>query len=1031
MAAQWLGARPYPQERLNDAWTLAMGGHFHDLAAGTATPRAYEFAWNDDVIAMNQFAGVLESATEGVTAALDTQGPGVPLVIFNPLNIEREDVVEANVDFGRGATPKSVRVTAADGTPVPAQMVNGKVLFSAHVPSVGYAVYHAEPGAPAAAAAASALRVTQNELENSFYRVTLNADGDVASVFDKQAGRELLAAPARLAISEDNPSQWPAWNMDWEQEQAAPKSFVSGSASSPVKMRIVEEGPVRVAIEVTRETGGSRFVQTVRLAAGDAGKRVEFNNAIDWNTRGVNLKATFPLTASNEMATYNWGVGTIQRPTAEPKKFEVPSHQWVDLTDGSGEFGTTVLTDCKNGSDKPNDHTLRLTLLRTPGVRGGYPDEATQDIGHHDFVYGLSGHTGGWREAGTDWQAERLNAPLTAFQSTSHAGALGPSFSLVKVSNPRVRIMALKKAEDSDEVILRLVELDGKPQADVHVSFAAPVTAVRELTAQERPLAQSAMQSQLAAGALVTSFSAYQPRTFAVKLGAAPTSAAAVDSAPVPLQYGLATATEDGSKSGVGFDGKGDALPAAMLPEQIAFHGVTFHLGPAKTGAPNAVVATGQRLALPAGDYNRVYLLAASSDGDQKATFEVGNQKTDLQIENWGGFIGQWDDRTWSSTNTAHDNYGEMTGLRPGFIKRANVAWYSSHYHDASGKNVPYSYSYLFGYSMDLPAGAKMLKLPNDPKIRILAVSVAKENPEITPAQPLYDVLPSPNAGPADFTISAPAAASVSEGRTATTKVYVVGRGGFDGLVKLSASGLPAGVSATFNPAVTKAASTMTLSATGATVPAKSTITIAATASNVTHTATTALAVTPILKGTVPVDLSSVYNVSAIYKDGAKFAETASADNGGYAFPARALGTEQVGDEVVFKLGPSDAPDAVSGKTVPLPNGKFTSLRLLATAVEGNQRRQVFTVNYADGTSSSFTQTLSDWASAGEDHVPGQSSAVRVPYRVAGDGTTDANAFGLFAYRFTLDSTKEVRSLTLPANRDVLLFATTLVPAGQ
>jgi alpha-mannosidase len=106
----------------------------------------------------------------------------------------------------------------------------------------------------------------------------LNADGDVASIFDKEIGRELLSAPARLAISYDNPAQWPAWNMDWDQEQAAPKAVVSG----PAQIRVMEDGPVRVAAEVTRETAGSRFVQTVRLSAGDAGKRVEFAN--DWRT---------------------------------------------------------------------------------------------------------------------------------------------------------------------------------------------------------------------------------------------------------------------------------------------------------------------------------------------------------------------------------------------------------------------------------------------------------------------------------------------------------------------------------------------------------------------------------------------------------------------------------------------------------------------------------------------------------------------------------------------------------------------------
>src|SRR5208282_5194084 len=109
IAAEWLGGRPYPLQRLNDAWTLVLGGHFHDLAAGTATPKSYEFAWNDDVIAMNQFAGVLNNATEAVAAALDTQVKGVPLVVFNPLNIAREDLVEASVDFPEGM-PKIVHV---------------------------------------------------------------------------------------------------------------------------------------------------------------------------------------------------------------------------------------------------------------------------------------------------------------------------------------------------------------------------------------------------------------------------------------------------------------------------------------------------------------------------------------------------------------------------------------------------------------------------------------------------------------------------------------------------------------------------------------------------------------------------------------------------------------------------------------------------------------------------------------------------------------------------------------------------------
>ncbi|MGC9225301.1 MAG: glycoside hydrolase family 38 C-terminal domain-containing protein [Terracidiphilus sp.] len=1017
VAAAWLGARSYPIDRLNGAWTLAMGAHFHDLAAGTATPRAYEFAWNDDVIAMNQFAGVLKSATEGVTAGLNTQTHGIPVVVFNPLNIARQDIVEASIDFPNGA-PKAVYVVAPDGKQSPAQIANGKVIFEASVPSVGYAVYSVEPGA---VAGASELRVTGNDLENAHYRVRLNQDGDVASIFDKDIGRELLSAPARLAISYDNPKQWPAWNMDWDQEQAPPKSYVSG----PAKIRVVENGPVRVAIEVARETAGSRFVQTIRLAAGDAGRRVEFGNVIDWSTRESNLKATFPLTASNEMATYNWDVGTIERPTAQPNKFEVPSHQWIDLTDMSGTYGATILTDCKNGSDKPNDHTIRLTLIRTPGTSGGYPDQATQDIGHHEFVYGIAGHADGWRAAQTDWQAERLNAPLIAFESPKHSGALGHSFSLVRVNNPRIRIMALKRAEESDELVLRMVELDGKPQQDVQVSFASPVVSAREVNGQEQPIGPATVKD----GALVTSFGAYQPRTFALKLRPAPATVSAVRSTPVNLHYDLAAATNDGDASTDGFDGKGDALPAEMLPAQIAYHGVTFKLAPAKTGSPDAIVAQGQTIRLPEGDYNRVYLLAASDDGDRKAAFEVGGHKTELNIEDWGGFIGQWDDRVWSSPDAVHDHYGEMIGLKPGFIKRADLAWYSDHHHDAKGKNVAYSYSYLFGYAIDLPAGARTLKLPVDNGIRILAVSVAEENPYVKPVQPLYDVLPPSDAGSPDFTITAASSLSIPQGRSAVTSVFVMPRGNFNGAVALAASGLPAGVTATFEPATTKGFSKMTVTADGAAAPATVNITLTGTAGEVSHSATETVAVTPVLKDTLPVNLSSAYNVNAIYADGVKFAGANSLDSDGSSFSAQTLGRDQVGDEVVFHLGPPNAPDAVSSKTVDLPEGRYRSVTLLAAAVDGNQPAQTFVVNYTSGNPSTFSQSLHDWSSS--RNYQGESIAAELPYRATADGGQDSGPFYARAYSFALDSSRTVHSISLPANRNVVVLAVTLVPAAK
>jgi alpha-mannosidase len=752
IGAAWLGSRTYPQERLNNAWTLVMGGQFHDILPGTATPKAFQFSWNDDVIAMNQFAGVLTSASEGIASAMNTQTTGQAIVVYNPLNIEREDVVEASVPF----SAKAVRVVGPDGREVPAQVIGEedgatKLLFVAKAPSVGYAVYDVQQGR---AVTSSELKVSNSSLENRRYRVDLNADGDIARIFDKQLNRELLNAPLRLAIKNDTPAQWPAWNMDWTDQQKPPRTWVGGAA----QIRVVESGPVRVAVEVVRETEGSKFQQTVRLSAGDAGNRIEFGNVIDWKTGNANLKATFPLAASNSKATYNWDIGTIERGNNDERKFEVPSHQWFDLTDRSGTFGVTVLSDCKYGSDKPDDGTLRLTLLRTPGIgpRAGYADQATQDWGHHEFVYGLAAHAGDWRREQTDWQAQRLNQPLISFQSSKHPGRLGKTFSILRINNSRVRVLALKKAEDSDELIVRIVELDGRTAPDVRLTFAAPVIAAREVNGQELLVGSASIVK----GQLATSLGRFQPRTFAVKLAQPSLRLASPQSIPFNLPYDLAVANRDGERLKSGFDGEGFALPAEMLPRELAYAGIVFHLAPGDKA--NAVVPRGQEISVPPG-VRRLYVLAASAGDDQNVAFRVGSESVNVAIQSWSGFIGQWDNRQWKETKvvvqprtpppdipadiaaqlqrprTRIDPYGEMVGITPGFIKRAPVAWFASHRHTPAGTNEAYAYSYLFAYTIDVPANARTVTLPNNEYVRILAITGSNESTQVKPARPLYD----------------------------------------------------------------------------------------------------------------------------------------------------------------------------------------------------------------------------------------------------------------------------------------------------
>jgi alpha-mannosidase len=292
--------------------------------------------------------------------------------------------------------------------------------------------------------------------------------------------------------------------------------------------------------------------------------------------------------------------------------------------------------------------------------------------------------------------------------------------------------------------------MDGRPAKGVRVRMAAPVTSAREISGVELSVGDAAVTD----GALVADFAPFQVRSFALKIAAAPVKAAMPQSQPVVLPCDRIVAGRDGTRPKGGFDNEGRSLPAEMLPGEIPFAGITFQLAPSE--GPQAVTARGQSINLPAGQFTRLYILAASADGDLKVLFRIGNKIVDLTVQDWGGYIGQWDNRIWNTreepvpprpgapapapgAKPRMRTVMEYAGLTPGFIKPAPVAWFASHRHSADGDNEPYSYCYLFGYAIDLPSEAKTLTLPENDNIRILAVTLAKESEPVLPVQPLVD----------------------------------------------------------------------------------------------------------------------------------------------------------------------------------------------------------------------------------------------------------------------------------------------------
>lgn len=747
--ADWLqGGGTYPQERLTGAWQRFLWAQFHDVISGTAIPEAYTFVWNDELLALNEF-GSEETRAAGVLArALDTTSYGVPLVVYNPLSIAREDLVEATVNFTNGVPP-AVRVFDGKGVEVPSQMGTPAgnsvpVIFLADVPATGAAVYDVWAAANPCPIH-TGLSVSTSQLENSRYRVQLNTNGDVASIFDKRNNRELLGSPIRWDFLYDTGGS--AWQISYNSVAAPPIACLGG----PATVQVLEPGPARVSLAVIRHHAGSTFTERLRLGAGDAGDRLEWDLSVRWNTRNTLMKVEFPLAVSNPYATYDLGLGTIQRTNDTSSLYEVPAQQWADLTSADGSYGVTVMDDSKTGWDKPNNNTLRLTLFHDPLMGSSYPYQATNGFGTHRLSFAVMGHTNDWRAGGSSWVAARLNQPLQAFQTLPHGGFLGKSFCFLACDNSNVMVKALKKAENSPEIIVRLQELSGRAQT-AQLSFATPVLTARNVTGAEDPLSTLSPSG----GNLSVSLGAYQPMTLAITLAPPASLVDKPASAVVNLPFNVDAISTDGNRTDGNFDA-GYTYPAELMPPTIIRDGVTFQLGPTNDGAPNALACQGQTIALNAAGYDQLYFLAAAASDMTAATFTFnpGTNGATVTVPYFSGFIGQW--------------------CPPAVLTNQDVAWVCTHRHTGGGANDAYRFCYLFKFHISLPPNASSVVLPDAPNLRIFAMSLATNTtPETAPAGGPLDRKLSPwaNAGAAQ-TVNAAAT-------NGTATVTLTGAGSLD-----------------------------------------------------------------------------------------------------------------------------------------------------------------------------------------------------------------------------------------------------------
>jgi len=709
--ADLLCNHPYPLTELNEEWRRFIWHQFHDDLTGTSIPEAYIFSWNDEYIAQNKFMDLIDGAASSISTRLDTRVKGIPVMVYNPVASTRRDKVKAVI--GLDYTAASVRVFDPAGNEMPAQIdsiANGSayLTFNADVPPLSVTVFDVRFSRTRPAThAGKALKANGNCIENSIYRVTVNEHGDISSIIDKRYGQELVDSRRggfRLAMFEKNESYWwPAWEINKAVLDREPKDVTEHVAISSSC-----DGNAEAVLTVERCCGASRFTQRIRLTDGAADDRIDISNTIDWASGGTLLKAEFNTMPSAPKATYDLGLGQIARGNNTETAYEVPAQQWADLTDSN--YGITVMTDSKYGWDKPADNTIRLTLLHTP-VTGFEPIDYQnrQDFGRHEFTYSIRGHKAPLNSTRTAYAAECLNNPLIAYIVPKHAGSLGRHFSLLQTgdtdSSPLVK--AVKMAEEGNGYVVRLYQASGNASDKATLSFGRDLLDASTMNGIEEP------KDALATSG--SSLSIDMPRYSISTLGVHMAKDAGASTAPqiqITLPHNHEAFSINHFWHEADFDGKGNTYAAELISDTIVSNGIRF--GISRTpGRKHVTLCKGDTITLPPHkDADHLYILAAARDdngSDVPLTIGIDGKTYKLNIPHYAGIYGQW----------------KQTGFSETILRDTPLAHVGTHTHSAAKGDIPYEFTYIYRFKIDLPKNAVRLTLPDEQRIAIFAMTLA------------------------------------------------------------------------------------------------------------------------------------------------------------------------------------------------------------------------------------------------------------------------------------------------------------------
>jgi alpha-mannosidase len=545
--AEWADAvatllgSPSQAKRIEEAWEGVLFNQFHDIICGSQVDKVYVNVIDRFQASQALAAPCLERSLETIISEIDTQGDGVPIVLFNPLSWERDDMAECRVGFSEKDVFE-VEVRDSAGNRMASDLLaceryetggikRATVLFIArNVPALGYEVYRVLPSTtePPPSSLSSnqpsfiMADVHRDVIENEQYRVEIDAwNGAIRSLYHKATDWEVIPADrpfGNTIVKElDNGNFWEynghckgdalfpvnrAHPLPAEGDRRAAFSHHYGGDGR------VTNGRARTEYNVNFAFGAGFFATRVRLYAGLP--RIDIQTTLINEDERVRYRMALPTSLSGGVITQEIPFGAIERPVGE-----FPAQNWMDYSDG--RKGIAVLNRGLPGNNVEGD-VLLLSLLKCTALKegygevGGFSKSTKTTDGYekgvtHRFDYALAPHAGDWREAQLYRRGMEFNRPLLLVKTAKHPGRLPQRLSLWSVSAANVVVSAVRAsapagAEDDRSsrptdhprpqgIVLRVYEAEGRAVRGVTLRSAYPLAGAVEtnlIEKEARPL---------------------------------------------------------------------------------------------------------------------------------------------------------------------------------------------------------------------------------------------------------------------------------------------------------------------------------------------------------------------------------------------------------------------------------------------------------------------------------------------------------------------------------------------------------------